>query len=128
MQRHILVVEDEVLVGIMLAKQLRDQGYTVADVVTSGEDAIARAAEISQGVVRMDVRLSGKIDGVEAAVRLRSEFGMPIIFFTGYSQDPVLVERAKAANPVAIISKLGRFEDILAALETAFAQIGSDSV
>ena len=36
----IMVVEDEVLIGLMLAKKLRASGYDVGDVVTSGEDAV----------------------------------------------------------------------------------------
>ncbi|MBW1635941.1 MAG: response regulator [Deltaproteobacteria bacterium] len=114
----VLVVEDEILIGLMLAKNLRSAGYTVGQVATMGEEAIERADIERPDVILMDVTLAGDINGIEAARQIRVRYGTPVIIFSGYS-DSVFLEQAKKADPVAVLSKTGPFTDIIAAIEKA---------
>lgn len=59
MSRVILIVEDEVLVGMMLARNLEAAGFTVCAVVGTGEEAVAVALREHPGAVLMDVSLGG---------------------------------------------------------------------
>jgi len=63
----ILVVEDESLVAKDIQNRLKKFGYNVPAIATSGEEAIKKAGEFSPDLVLMDIRLKGKMDGVEAA-------------------------------------------------------------
>lgn len=120
MKKNVLIVEDEVLVGMMLARNLEGSGFSVCDVVGTGEDAVAAAERYLPGVILMDVSLGGKMDGIEAAGMISSRLGIPVVFFTGYHQDKQLMTKAKKVQALAVLDKLGPIEDIVAALESAF--------
>ena len=117
-KNKILIVEDEVLVGIMLSRKLQEYGYEVGEVIINGEEAVDVAGEERPDVVLMDIALSGNLNGLEAAKQIRRQYGIPIIIFTGYDTEK-LAQQTKDIDPVAIVSKLGDIEDILKALEKA---------
>ncbi len=52
----------------------------------------------------MDIRLKGRMDGVEAAEHIRHECSLPIIFLTAHS-DPATLQRAKLTEPFGYILK-----------------------
>jgi CheY-like chemotaxis protein len=120
MEKKVLIVEDEVLVGMMLAKKLEGLGFSVCDVVSTGEDALVAEERERPGAILMDVSLGGEMDGLEAAEKIRVRRNVPVIFFTGYHQHGVLMERAMTVGALAVLDKLGPVEDIAAALEKAF--------
>ena len=62
----LLIVEDEAVVTLDLTPQLEGLGYTVAGVVASGEQAVALVGAAAPDLVLMDLRLRGRIDGIEA--------------------------------------------------------------
>src|SRR5687767_4303871 len=74
---RILVVEDEGIVAMDLKGRLEALGYTVVDTVSSGEDAIRRATELHPDLALVDIRLSGDMDGIEAARRIRAASDIP---------------------------------------------------
>ena len=115
----ILLVEDEILVGMMLQKKIRSYGYQVSDVITSGEEAVERARALNPDLLFMDVALPGRIDGVEAARQIKFFLDIPVIFFTGNHRDKQLIERSKELAPVAILDKLGSFATVVKAVERA---------
>jgi len=80
----ILVVEDEFLVGEDLRVRLESLDYAVTAVVPSGERAVERAGQDRPDLVLMDIRLSGPMDGLEAAGLIRSRWRIPIVFVTAY--------------------------------------------
>ena len=114
----VMVVEDEVLIGLMLVKKLRAYGYDVGDVITTGEDSIESAGKNRPSVVLMDVTLAGQMNGIEAARQIKNKYGIPIIIFTGYS-DRLLHDQARLIDPVAILAKMDPISDIIAAIEKA---------
>jgi CheY-like chemotaxis protein len=115
---EVMVVEDEVLIGLMLAKKLRASGYEVGDVVTTGEDAVQSAGKNRPSAVLMDVTLAGRMTGIEAAQQIRDKYAIPIIFFTGYN-DRLIHDQARQVDPVAILAKMDPIADIIAAIRTA---------
>jgi len=115
----ILLVEDEILVGMMLQKKIRSYGYEISDVITNGEDAVERARVENPDLLFMDVALPGQIDGVEAARQIKEFLDIPVIFFTGNHRDKLLIERSKELSPVAILDKLGSFDTVVKAVERA---------
>lgn len=118
---RILLVEDEILVGMMLQKKIRSCGYQVSDVISSGEKAVEQARVEKPDVLFMDVALRGEIDGVEAARQIKEFLDIPVIFFTGNHRDKQLIERSRVLSPVAILDKLGRFDTVVKAVEQALA-------
>lgn len=118
----ILLVEDEVLVGMMLKKKIESYGYTTSEIITTGEEAVEQAKIEKPDLLFMDVTLPGSIDGVEAARQIKEHMDIPVIFFTGNHRDKQLIERSKELSPVAILDKLGSFEAVIRAVEAVLGR------
>ncbi len=101
---RILIVEDERLLAEELRERLTAIGATVVGSVVTGPQAIETAEQTRPDLVLMDIRLRGDMDGIEAATRITTALGTPIIFLTAHS-DQMTVERAKAASPCGYLLK-----------------------
>ncbi len=101
---RILVVEDERIVAKDLQSQLEKLGYAVPVVAASGAEALQKAAETRPDLVLMDIRLKGKMDGVETSQLVRDQFNIPVIYLTAYADENTL-KRAKITEPFGYIVK-----------------------
>jgi len=104
----ILVVEDELITAKVIGNALKSLGYDVLDIVTSGEEAIQKASEVRPDLILMDIKLYGKIDGIESARQIKDRFSIPVVYLTAHT-DGATLERAKIAEPYGYIIK--PFED-----------------
>jgi PAS domain S-box-containing protein len=104
----ILVVEDQKIVAEDIKEVLTKLNYEVTGIASSGEKAISKAGETLPDLVLMDIRLKGKIDGIEAATEIRDRFNIPVVYLTAYTDEKTL-ERAKITEPFGYIIK--PFED-----------------
>ncbi len=100
----ILIVEDEAIVAEDLSHKLRRLGYEVAGVAASGEQALTLARERRPGLVLMDIRLQGAMDGIAAAQLIRQDCDIPVIYLTAHS-DPGTLQRAKLTEPFGYLLK-----------------------
>lgn len=125
--KNILIVEDEALVGMMLARKVESHGFSVCEVVGTGEEAVAAFRSHDPGVILMDVSLGGSMDGIEAGREIRLTSEVPIVFFTGYYGDQRLLERAEEIRPLAVLDKLGAIDELISILNGAFSPSGSPS-
>ncbi len=114
----ILVVDDERVIGMALAASLARLGYSTAGLADSGESALRLCEEKQPDLVLMDVRLKGRMDGVEAAERITRQFHTPIIFLTAF-WDEDTVARAKQSGPYAFLVKPYEDRDLQTAIELA---------
>ena len=97
--KKILIVEDEVIIASDMKKKLEEAGHSVIDIATKGEKAIEIALSLKPDLIFMDIMLSGKMDGIEAAKEIHNSSDIPIIFLTAHSEKQLL-ERAKIAENV----------------------------
>ena len=100
----ILVVEDESIVALDIQNKLKGSGYSVPAIASSGEEAIKKAQETHPDLVLMDIKLTGGIDGIEAAEQIRDNLNIPVIYVTAYADDKTL-KRAKITEPFGYILK-----------------------
>jgi two-component system copper resistance phosphate regulon response regulator CusR len=78
---RLLLVEDELVAGRLLAKGLRDNAYAV-DVVSDGETAIARAGVNDYDLIVLDLGLPD-IDGLSVCQSLRKQgIHAPVLMLT----------------------------------------------
>ena len=115
---RVMVVEDEAVTATVIKRSLTDLGYEITALVSSGEDAVKKAEEDMPDLVLMDILLSGKMDGTEAAGRITSSFGIPSIYLTGYS-DEETVNRAKLAEPYGYLVKPFNDRELSSTIEVA---------
>jgi len=121
-KKKILIVEDELIIAQFIQKILVKYKYEVSAIVSSGEEAIRTVEKIMPDLVLMDIMLSGKLSGVEAATQINNSFGVPIIFLTAYADEKTL-EGAISADPYGYLVKPVREKDIRAAVKMAFHMI-----
>ncbi|MBN2200998.1 response regulator [bacterium] len=100
----ILLVEDEKIVALEIQEALKKLGYQVPLTVSSGEEAIQKAREIHPVLVLMDIMLKKKMDGIEAARRIKEEVGTPIVFLTAHGDKETFL-RSQLAEPFDFIVK-----------------------
>jgi len=101
---QILIVEDETITANSLQHILDNLGYAVPVVVSSGEGAIQKTAEIRPDLVLMDIKLKGDMDGIDAAEQIKTHFDIPVIYLTAYADEGML-QRAKVTEPYGYILK-----------------------
>jgi CheY-like chemotaxis protein len=103
MKARILIVEDESIVQLDLQHRLRLMGHSVVGSAVSGEEAVAKAAELNPDLVLMDVRLEGPMDGVQAATQIRAGRDVPVLFLTahlaGLGEQPQAPLHPRVAKP-----------------------------
>src|SRR5436190_15907810 len=99
---RVLIVEDELLVAWHLESLAREQHLDVCGLVPDGEGAIEQAVDLDVDLILMDIRLAGRMDGIEAARRIRDQRDTPIIFITAHG-DPATrghIEKILPGMPV----------------------------
>ena len=99
---RVLIAKDELLVAWQLEALVRDQKLQVCGLVPDGQGAVEQAGDLDADLVLMDVRLAGRMDGIEAARRIREIRGTPVIFITAYG-DPTTrahIQRVMPGAPV----------------------------
>jgi PAS domain S-box-containing protein len=114
-----LIVEDEFVVAENLRGEIGSMGYEVVGMASSGEEALDLARKTNPDMVLMDIKLSGKMDGIETAVQLRRQWDIPVLFLTAFADENFL-ERSKQAEPLGYLVKPYERKGLRAAVETAF--------
>jgi CheY-like chemotaxis protein len=107
-----LIVEDDSVQAMNLEALLELEGRWVCGRAATGERAVQLARTCLPDVVIMDIGLAGKIDGIEAATRIRTLRTCGPIFLTAYGDDRAK-ERMRKLAPDAIIDEPAS-KDILA--------------
>jgi len=121
----ILIVEDERIIAIDLQRRLEKFGYTVAGIVVTGEQAVLSAQETLPDIILMDIMLSGKVDGIEAATIIKNTLQIPVIFLTAFSDEKTL-ERAKQAEPFGYILKPFKEKELYTTIDIALFKYSAD--
>ncbi|MBE9129353.1 response regulator [Coleofasciculus sp. LEGE 07092] len=115
---QILLVEDEKIIALNLKESLESLGYAVPAIATSGEKAIQKATQLRPDLVLMDIRLKGKLDGIQAAQEIWERLQIPVIYVTGHSDQGTLA-RAKITAPFGYILKPVNEQGLSVAIEIA---------
>jgi diguanylate cyclase (GGDEF)-like protein/PAS domain S-box-containing protein len=115
---RILVVEDEGLIARDIENMVRNAGYEVCGVVSSGEEAVEEADKTEPDLILMDIILQGSMDGVEAAEKIRGRLNIPVIYLTAHTDENTL-ERAKLTEPLGYTLKPVEQKELLTVIEMA---------
>ncbi|HEY5809427.1 MAG TPA: response regulator [Povalibacter sp.] len=122
---RILIVEDERIIAMDLAGTLTELGYSIAGMTTRGEDAIEQARRLSPHLILMDVRLAGKIDGIQAARSIRLESDVPVIYLTAHSDNETL-QRAVESTASGYLVKPFKAPELRCVIEIALHKHAAD--
>ena len=118
MKAGILIVEDEAVVAADLAGKLTRVGYRVVGIAAKGEQAIEKALNAHPDLVLMDIRLPGRLDGIETAKQILATCNVPVVYLTAHSDSHTL-ERAQKTEPFGYILKPFEERDLTTQIEIA---------
>lgn len=114
----ILVVEDESIVAMDIKHRLENMNYHVPAIISSGEEAVEKAAETLPDLILMDIVLRGDMDGIQAAQIIKDNYNIPVVYLTAYSDEKTL-KRAKITGPFGYIIKPFEDRELHSAIEVA---------
>ena len=97
-------------------------GFNMAATFESGEEAVAKARTLKPDLVLMDIKLSGTIDGIEAAKKIKHELDIPVIFVTG-SGDLRTRKRAAEIQPYEYLVKPVEMNVLQKVIEKSLTQV-----
>jgi len=123
---EILVVEDESIIAMDLEQSLKSLDYAVLATVASGEAAIAQLTESQPDIIIMDIKLKGKIDGIEAGKKINKLYNIPIVYMSA-NADLTKDEHLGINKPGSFISKPVMFEELKETLKIALSQSRENS-
>jgi DNA-binding response OmpR family regulator len=108
-----LVVEDEVLVGMLLEEMLHELGYELAALSTHLDEALSLARNAPFDFAVLDINVNGRQSfPIADAIRAR---GLPFLFATGYGSRIV----GATYKDVPILQKPFSLDELRAALAKA---------
>ena len=103
-KKKILVVEDEGIVAKDIQIRLRNLGYNVPAIASTGQMALEKVDLTDPDLILMDIMLKGDMTGIETAQAIHKRRRIPIVYLTAYS-DQATLERAKVTEPYGYILK-----------------------
>ncbi len=114
----IAIIEDELIVAEDLRQTLEAEGYTIVGCFDSGEEALQVLSATPPDLAMIDIRLKGKMTGIDLAERLIAIHRIPFIFVTANS-DEGTYQLARKTKPQAFLVKPFNARTLLAAVDLA---------
>ena len=99
----VLVVEDEPLVAMHMARIAMEVGCELGGIAAAGPEALAIAGSNPPQIAIVDIRLIGRMDGIEVARQLHKRYGTLAVFVT--ADAPHLDQSAFDFPFVSIVGK-----------------------
>ena len=118
MGRKVIVAEDDPVMGGVVHAALEAAGHEVIAVAPTAEDALTLALSADPEVVVMDVNLAGRMNGIEAARRMRRRLHCAVVFHTAHT-DRDHREQMAALRDATVVTKPGDIGRLAAAVADA---------
>jgi len=114
----ILVVEDEAIIALDIQSILSKIGFGQSEVVHSGEESIQKVAAGRPHLVLMDIKLKGKLDGIQAAHEIFYQYNVPVVYITAFGDEGTL-KRANGTARYGFITKPFEETDLQSTIQNA---------
>ena len=101
---NIFIVEDEVLIRIFLKRVFEKNGCNIIGETATGEEAIEMLKEHECDLICLDIKLQGKLDGIETAKKIREFSDTPIMFLSAYNENDIR-QQIKISNCIGYFDK-----------------------
>jgi AmiR/NasT family two-component response regulator len=120
------IVEDELIIAHDLKDKLGQSGYEILGIDTKGDTAVENIALLAKkkqepDIVIMDIKLAGKMDGIQAAKIITENHKCGIIFLTCLNKTEVF-KKSFSLKPYAYLFKPVDIDQIKVAIEVAYYQ------
>ena len=86
---------------------------------TTGEQAVEMEGKLRPDLILMDVHLGGTMDGIDAALAIRTQFDIATVFLSAFSGEANSA-RAQLAKPAGYLAKPFEEYELREVIEVAF--------
>ena len=117
---NILIVEDESLVALELAKEIKALGYNVVEYATNSQMAKKFIQDYEVNLILMDINLGDDINGIELYKSFKKN--IPVIYLTAY-KDEATISSAISTDPLGYMVKPHKEDELNAILKLAHYKI-----
>ena len=118
---RVLIMEDDPLIGMLLAELLEEKGYDVCAIAATAADGVTAAAQYRPDLVIADARL-GDGSGISAIEEILRTGFVPHLFMTGN------ISRVKALRPDAgVLEKPFHTAELMLAIQRALETAATPS-
>ena len=93
----ILVVDDEIIIAEDILNRLQTLGYNAASTARTYAVGLERAAKAKPHIAIIDIGLQGTEDGIDLGEELQKKYGCAVIYMTGYTKHPGILEKLEGA-------------------------------
>lgn len=100
----ILIIEDEAIIAMDLARIFYSFGASEVKVASSAEEGLTWLNKDKPDLVIVDIKLRGSMDGIEAAQIIQRKGPFRLIYITAYNDEATL-NRASQIPNLGIITK-----------------------
>jgi CheY-like chemotaxis protein len=122
---RIVLVKNESITALDVARQLRRLGYRVVAVAKTGPQAIEQALTHHPDAVLMDIHLQGPMDGVDAARHIRASARIPVVCMSG-NVDAATRERIQSTATAELVPKPVHLPTLHATLQRVCSRLSGD--
>ena len=118
MSQHVrvMIVDDDPSLRKYLTHLLQSMHYELAGTAASSHEAEKMAIEIKPDVIIMDVVMETRRAGIEAAIKIKEQVNIPIIYLTTDVEEETLAQ-ALATEPFGYLLKPIQADNLRAAIE-----------
>ncbi len=124
---RILVVDDETIIAMQIGEMLEAEGFGLAGVAGTAQEAVDKARKLALDLVLMDIVMpgggaddGGSEDGIDACAIIQRDLHIPVVLLSAHGEEHFL-RRARRALPAAYLVKPCQNTQIRAAIEVALA-------
>jgi adenylate cyclase len=114
----ILIAEDENIIALDIAENLKRLGYKVCGIARTSREVIEKARKLIPDLILMDVMLDDDTSGIEAAEQIKLQFNIPVVYLTALADSETL-KRAKITEPLGYLLKPFEPRSLHTAIEMA---------
>lgn|ERR1039457_784019 len=118
--RSVLVCDDEQIVRDSVTGKLKELGFDTIYECSDGESAVTMAGARLPDIAILDAAILQKC-GLNAALEIRQKLKIPVILLMSFC-DPDMLYGVKKIGITTILTKPFRGQDLLPAIEMAFAK------
>lgn len=121
MNPEILIVEDDLIITKNLENDLKAASYQLMESCRSGEACLKALRIKVPDLILMDIKLDGKLSGIETAREIRKLYRVPVLFLTEM-HDTSIVEKASKTAASSFLIKPFQTPQLLVSIDFALFQ------
>ena len=116
LRTRVLIIEDESVIALDLARILRQLGHDVVGMAATKSEAVRLARAESPGLVLADIRLADGSSGLDAVTEILDSIDVPVVFITAFPERLLTGERPE---PTYLITKPFPADTVIATIGQA---------